>query len=587
MKKIKKYRLNWSSRMTMILMGVIIIPFIILTVFLANMALKNMEKQTETLVEYKLEESSVFLENRLDNIYDILYRMVIDNQLQRSYDAFYNQRGIELAKSNMRERFLSFVQLDEYLVSATYLGMHGEYYTYETFNSAQAESVWVNEILRSNILETNLNGDKIQFIPVNLDSDIGNIGSRLYYITITLRDVVADTDIGVLALGLKKDFFNCLEKGSEWDSLFGGTVNVVDSDGYILYSNDSSAMDEYYNQWLLTMNYEEENSLINTRSLSRLPWTLCSVIERNLIMKDIHNFTMLVLGLVIVSMFISLSGGYIVSKFFTKNLTILADGLKQFGEGKIGMQLPAVIEDEFYPVVVQFNAMSTSIEKLLEERELQEQKTIDAISKQRKAEIRAIEMQINPHFLYNTLDAINWIAIENEQFKISEMLSSLASIFRYSVSNIDMVVPVWVEVEWLDKYLRLQQQRFNNSFYYKITVPENVEDLLVRKMILQPIVENAIIHGVAEIKSGNLEIIFSLEKETLMIKVEDNGVGIDNIDAILKNQNDGRVHIGITNVKDRLECYYGDAANVSFESSPGIGTSVILRIPAEWEEFEA
>ncbi len=173
-------------------------------------------------------------------------------------------------------------------------------------------------------------------------------------------------------------------------------------------------------------------------------------------------------------------------------------------------------------------------------------------------------MQINPHFLYNTLDAINWIAIENEQYKISEMLSSLASIFRYSISHIDMVVPVWAEAEWLEKYLFLQQQRFNSSFSYRITIPQEVEDLLLRKMILQPIVENAIIHGVAGVKEGHIEITFSLEGEILTIQVIDNGVGIDHTDDG-GQKNDGRSHIGIGNVRDRLKSYYDTRASIQFE----------------------
>ena len=196
-----------------------------------------------------------------------------------------------------------------------------------------------------------------------------------------------------------------------------------------------------------------------------MPWHLCSVIDRKLVMNDIDRFMLLVIGLLVISMVLSVAGGYMVSRYFTKNLKMLAAGLKQFGEGKIGMQLPSAIEDEFYPVVVQFNEMSTSIQHLLEERKLQEEKTIDAIGRQRKAELRAVEMQINPHFLYNTLDAINWIAIENEQYKISEMLSSLASIFRYSISHIDMVVPVWAEAEWLEKYLFCSSSGLTAAFH--------------------------------------------------------------------------------------------------------------------------
>ena len=134
-----------------------------------------------------------------------------------------------------------------------------------------------------------------------------------------------------------------------------------------------------------------------------------------------------------------------------------------------------------------------------------------------------------PTFLYNTLDAINWIAIENEQYKISEMLSSLASIFRYSISHIDMVVPVWAEAEWLEKYL-FRSSGFNNSFFIQDYDTAGGGRPAAQKMILQPIVENAIIRGVAGVKEGHIEITFSLKREILTIQVIDNGVGIDHTD---------------------------------------------------------
>ena len=177
---------------------------------------------------------------------------------------------------------------------------------------------------------------------------------------------------------------------------------------------------------------------------------------------------------------------------------MLSMNLKKIGEGQVGMQLDATIEDEFYPVIQQFNQMSKSIERLIKRLKRERAQTEEAVTRQKQAELRALESQINPHFLYNTLDSINWRAIENEEYEISEMISCLADLLRYSITDIDGMVQVREEKQWLNKYLFLQQKRFSDKFTFIIRIPEEAEDILIHKMLLQPIIENCVVHGINE-----------------------------------------------------------------------------------------
>ena len=133
--------------------------------------------------------------------------------------------------------------------------------------------------------------------------------------------------------------------------------------------------------------------------------------------------------------------------------------------------------------------------QMLAEIKKANQQERESMVREKNAEIRSLEAQINPHFLYNTLDTINWQAIEQQQFSISQMITKLAQILRYSIHNSNEIVTIRTELEFLKKYIYLQQQRFDYSFQCSIDADEKVEECCIHKLLLQPLVENTIIHG--------------------------------------------------------------------------------------------
>ncbi len=219
--------------------------------------------------------------------------------------------------------------------------------------------------------------------------------------------------------------------------------------------------------------------------------------------------------------------------------------------------------------------------KLGEARE----KEKEAGEKQRVAEIKALEAQINPHFLYNTLDTINWMAIDKNEFNISNAITSLATILRYAITKSNEMVEVRDEVEWLKKYIYLQQTRLKNRFHCEVNVEPEVIDFKIHKLLLQPFIENAIVHGFEGMKREHiLKINMSLEDGFLYISIKDNGKGIES--SIVESFNDGEFqksensgHIGVENAISRLYMYYGEQTSVKFTSVLGEGTEVTILIP--------
>lgn len=225
-----------------------------------------------------------------------------------------------------------------------------------------------------------------------------------------------------------------------------------------------------------------------------------------------------------------------------------------------------------------FNEMVAHLEMLIA-------KVKQAVLDQKNAELSALEAQIDPHFLYNTLDTINWKAIENEQYEISGMVGALADILRYTVKNAGGTASISEEIAWLKQYIMLQSAKFGKRLDVKIYMPEDVKECRIHKLLLQPFVENTIKYAFADQEECALNIRMKKSGEQLHILIQDNGQGM-NPDMVARlNQEECEMegHLGIANVRKRLKLYYGGQAALYFESEVGNYTKVHLFIPIEEE----
>ena len=256
-------------------------------------------------------------------------------------------------------------------------------------------------------------------------------------------------------------------------------------------------------------------------------------------------------------------------------------------KGDLSVQVQLKRKDEIAIIGDNFNKMVQTLDELLNKVAAQGIYINEVTRKHKEAEIKALQAQINPHFIYNTLDCINWMAIDKEEYEISHMLKSLASILRYTISNIDIMVKVREEIEWLEQYVYLQQVRFNNCFDYEVEVDQRVYDYYIYKLLLQPFIENSIIHGFEGCKNGGklLVKVTLIDEDYLVFHIEDNGKGIsknklENIrKKISSNYDVIDESIGISNVYNRMRMYYGDRGKLEIFSEENVGTTVLLYIP--------
>lgn len=200
----------------------------------------------------------------------------------------------------------------------------------------------------------------------------------------------------------------------------------------------------------------------------------------------------------------------------------------------------------------------------------------------RKTELKALQAQINPHFLYNTLDSIAWMCEQGRSGDAVKMIHALARLFRISISKGHELIPIAKEIEHAENYLEIQKYRYKNQFTYDFEVDPGCLDYYCNKITLQPIIENAIMHGLdLMVDEGHIQVHVSQDGDDIVFRVQDNGVGMSEpqVRAILEEDGQDRTGIGIKNVNDRLQIYFGKQYGLQITSELDIGTTVELRMP--------
>ena len=345
-----------------------------------------------------------------------------------------------------------------------------------------------------------------------------------------------------------------------------GTIFPVDSDG--LLKGDSL-------QSIRTVNGEE--SVVTLRRVGGLDAYIAAVtplsgFDSSLKKIKVNILVTLVLVFAILLLVISF-----INKNLLKRLKILVNEMKLIREGHLKSNVPVNSNDEIGELTHNFNNMTGRIENLVE-------RIIEAKALEKEAELRALEAQINPHFLFNALSSISWVAKAYKNHKVVEMTNALARFYRFIMDNEVLVTEVGNELENLEAYLLIQNTRFNGMFHVFYDIDPGFLGCRILKLILQPVVENALSHGIGP-KMAHGTIIIRLEERggSLVFQIIDDGVGMaeEVLHRIAENRrmSDKSGGYAIKNVNDRLKIFYGDQYGVTVYSKRGMGTTVEICFP--------
>ncbi len=321
----------------------------------------------------------------------------------------------------------------------------------------------------------------------------------------------------------------------------------------------------------------KKNVIYSIRSLDNCDWRIVGVSYIDELVtvkvKGAMQILLVMIAFVLVTVFLS---SFLLTHMISHPIQNLVKAMKDFeADAEEFSYQPVHGSKEMIALSDSFGHMVGRIQDLME-KVRREEITL------RKTELKALQAQINPHFLYNTLDAIGWMCEEERSQDAVEMVNALARLFRISISKGHELIPIGKEVEHARSYLMIQNFRYKNQFTYSFDIEEECLPYLCNKITLQPIIENAIYHGINRmVDEGEIRIRIYGEGDDIVFSVSDNGVGMskEQCGNILKSEPGDQTGIGIKNVNDRIKIYFGEEYGITIESEPDEGTCVSIRMP--------
>lgn len=404
-----------------------------------------------------------------------------------------------------------------------------------------------------------------------------------------------EEELGICSISVSAKYFQDIMKNANITS--EGLVYLMSENGRMITSSNSSILQKMQKKGIL-LNYGAELFMekkkegqkeyyITRQNVDGASWQMILIIPENEY-EDQYRFLWLSAALMIGSMIaVIVLMSYLLSGYYVGRLKKLNVEMTGLESGNLNANLPITTEeDEIEEIYHNFNGMVQEVQRLMQEHY--------QLGKEVKmAEVRALQAQINPHFLYNTLDLINWISMDYGAEEIGTLTWNLARFYRLSLNHGKSLISIGEEVEHVEVYVNIENYHFDNAISLEVDVPEELKSYACLNIILQPFVENAIVHGIAEkpdIESCEIRICARREEQDIVFSVQDDGPGVDVKEMQKETQQDIRTAqhgYGVRNINFRLKLCFGEKYGVTYLESEK-GTHVEIKIPvmtmAEAEE---
>lgn len=367
-----------------------------------------------------------------------------------------------------------------------------------------------------------------------------------------------------------------------------GYCFIMDADGNIIYHPQQQLIYaglKTENSEILNMpdgSHISDGVIYTIKTLDNSNWKIIGVTFLDETVNSRVN-TMIIVSVLIFLLVVLMSflSGRLFSRLFTKPVKKLSSAMRAFEDNAAGFVYEPVLG------AIEVNSLSDSFEHLVKRIQQLMEEVKNEETTLRKTELKALQAQINPHFLYNTLDSISWMCEEGKNEEAVTMVNSLAKLFRISISRGQEIIPIDKEVQHAECYLQIQKYRYTNQFDYELDIQESCKDYLCNKITLQPMIENALYHGLNMIDEGHIIIRIFEDGDDVIMEVEDNGVGMtqEQIDNLFVSDITDKRGIGVKNVNDRIKIYFGERYGITIKSELDVGTVVSIRIPKITEDM--
>ncbi len=581
---IRAFRFDVKLRQKLLVsyLAIIVVPFAILGVFVARKISRIVEERITYSTERAFEQAAAFLEYKLYNVKRVSHLILMDTVVN---DILRKDLGSYALPDQLKDMaFLTalfFSYQDGESVDRVKLYVRDPLiYAEEGVNllglAAAKRSPWYGFLEKS--------GDQYAWCPSEYLGGEKVGGSEVLSLARLIPDLRdLRTYLAVLRVDFKKSMVADILKKST--AVSDSVTYVVNGAGDVVASSDAAEMERSAPFVALMRDMPVESgglhrihigrgdALVGAHALSGTDWRMMSVIP----FKGIGAQSALVRNQIFLVILAIAAAAYVLAYFIsgsvTRRLSLIVATMEGVKHGSLKkLSLPAGT-DEVGELADTYNLMVDEITALMA--------TQERVQRELKgAELKALQAQINPHFLYNTLDMIKWMSRKGMADEIEELLNSLAIFYRLALSEGKEIIPLREELRHVELYAHIQNVRYRGAIHFVIQVEESALDYGILKVTLQPLVENAIVHGIIEKpeKRGRILVSGARNGDELCVSVEDDGVGIPPaiLERLLDPDGAHAAGFGVRNIHERFRLYYGEKYGLTFKSAPGKGTTATV-----------
>lgn len=586
----KLNNLSIKNKLFLTYLALIALPICLFMMINLYFNTKDSEQKTLYSLRQVLDQTSSFIEFKAQSVKSILDMLALNNTVQelvaKDSSTYAENTGFWIADDSDFSKTVFYTIQNNSDISKVYLYMQ----------SGLAEAASTSDYILLNKVKDKKWYEKLAKSSSKLEWYPGDVimGSANHDFISALRKIPSDQDIngfiGILRADMPVDTLRTtLEKSRFTQST---SAFLINSNKDIICTSGNTALlnnEDFLNNLSVTggnsneilwktRDFNMENFLIAGQSIQNTDWKLVLAVPyKDILEAGVNTRNQMLLIFFIVAP-LSFPLSFFVAGSATKRIRMLISHMKKAGQGDFGIDILPSNEDEIGQLTRNFNQMVTKMAILIEN---QFKLGRDIKSK----ELKALQAQINPHFLYNTLDLINWMSVKYKATEITYLVNALSRFYKLSLSKGEDFITLSDELKHVKSYVLIQNMRFSDNIHLEIDISEELLQLKVLKIILQPLVENSILHGILEKEeeTGTIRINGELENDILILRIEDDGIGMS--EDILQDipsdipSNDSHGY-GVKNINERIKLIYGMEYGLSYISQPGIGTTAIIRIPA-------
>ncbi len=593
-------RRKFSSLRTRLLVSMLfaaLIPILVIDLIMYNRYLEIIQDNTRELTKANLSHIETSLDTWTDSYSDAMRQIYSNEDIREMLTEYYSSYADkDQIKADIRQELKDILNTKDYIMSITIVTEDGQSFFYDRVTPFSYNPFWLHEysMTMSEIYDIASESEDNTYLSTEYAKTGPNKNYYLFNMAHTMPYKAWTVEKkAVVIFSIDEQLLEKICNPSGYRQKDTVTF-MVDGKGRVISYEDAqylagsigSSDSDYIKFVRSTGVLKAENLYAEVRHDDKLGWDIVNVSVSNRYNDEIAQIQQMVISMAVGSAVLVVIIVLFTTRYLMSHVDRIADRMRLIEKGDMNVRIETTSR-----MPAELAAIAEHLNDMLDQLEVSMEKEKMLAEREKTAEITALEARINPHFLYNTLDTINWMAIDNDEIEISNAISALGKILRYGISNSNGIVSIATEMEWLKQYIYLQQTRLKDTFKFEIDVEPQVMQYNIHKLLLQPFVENSIIHGFKNKKQLHMLKISIKADDMLRITIEDNGVGMkkEQVDAINAGQfqhydeYDEKYHVGMENAFQRMHMYYGESVDIHIESEPGEGTTVYIILPKDEE----